>query len=173
MEDRLSKQVRKSWGGVSFFCFFFYRNLIFSTKKLADNMIDTSLPQVYFLQYQMTSLSICVLGLTSCVRFSWSTVWYQISQSLCTGNWLSFHPTIYSTLFNFSNYATYMYRQIKNFDTWQKTHKASIHIYTISLNYDQTKVKEIPVLIQRAPSIRWRLDILTYLGVDYRRDMIA
>lgn len=143
LEDRLSKQVRKRWG-VSFLVFF-YRNLIFSTKKLADNMINMSLPQVYILQYQMTSLSICVLGLTSCVRFSWSTVWYQISQSLCTGNWLSFHPTIYATLFNFSNYATYMYRQIKNFDTWQKTHKASIHIYTISLNYDQTKVKEIPV----------------------------
>lgn len=58
----------KLGGGVSFFCFFFYRNLIFSTKKLADNMINMS--QVYILQYQMTSLSICVLGLTSCVRFS-------------------------------------------------------------------------------------------------------
>lgn len=144
-EGQIKQTGQEKMGGGQFFGVFLYRNLIFSTKKLADNMINMSLPQVYFLQYQMTSLSICVLGLTSCVRFSWSTVWYQISQSLCTGNWLSFHPTIYATLFNFSNYATYMYRQIKNFDTWQKTHKASIHIYTISLNYDQTKVKEIPV----------------------------
>lgn len=67
---QIKQTGQEKMGGGSVFWVFLYRNLIFSTKKLADNMIDTSLPQVYFLQYQMTSLSICVLGLTSCVRFS-------------------------------------------------------------------------------------------------------
>lgn len=132
-----------------------------------------SLPSVYILQYRMTPFSICVLRLTSCARFSWSTVWYLISQSLCTGNWLSFHPTKICPLFNFQIMQHTRIDKLRIL-TCDKKHITPVYIY-IQFHYImiRQKWKKSQFLIQRALSIRWRLDILTYLGVDYRQDMIA
>lgn len=140
---------------------FFYRNFIFPTQKLADNIINIRINSVYLWQYWMTSFSICVLSLTSSVRFSWSTVWYQNSQSLCIGNWLSLHPTKYATLLNFQ-IMQHTHTRILTCDKKHITQVYIYRVYTISLHYDLTKVKKTQFLQQRAPSIRWRLDILTY-----------